>query len=103
MLSSFTLGEVKNPYCNRYASRQAGLRVGYALMLNPDQIRLLHRGNVKREFALGIGFGFGHVFHAIADLLQCDFVPGGRLVGGAVLDDALQRLCRGNNRADEEQ
>src|SRR3954463_4226127 len=87
---------IKNPDCDRDASRQTSLRVRYSLMLNPNYIRLLCGWNAKAELALGIGLCLGHVLHALADFFKRDVIANGWLIGGAVLHDAFERVSHGD-------
>src|SRR6476469_9029076 len=95
-------GCIKDPHGDRHTARQTCLCVRYSLVLDPYDIRLLRHGNVEGELAFGVRFCLGHVLHAFADFFERDLISGGRLVGGAVLDDTFQRVSRGSKRADQE-
>ncbi len=69
--------------------------VGHALMNYADKVGLAVVVHGQREIAGSIGLGMCGRFHAVGQLDENDFIPGGRFVGGAVGDFSGERLRRG--------
>jgi hypothetical protein len=66
--------------------------VGDVLMDSTDQVRGLRVVQLETELALGVGFGAASLFHPLTQLEQDDFVSGGGLAGGGILDRAGKSL-----------
>ena len=76
--------------------------VGDVLMDGADQMGRLGVVELEGEVALSVGFGAAGFLHALAELEQDDFVSGGGLVGGGVLDRAGQGLGGGEGGEEEQ-
>ena len=80
-------GDIENLHFDRVRSRRRHAVIGHALVNSANQVRAGVR-QVEAEVAAGVGLGAGRFFHALGQFDQDDFIAGGGLAGGSIVERA---------------